>query len=142
MNILFVSHPSQILLKWNSVNDDATGYSIELLIDGTFQRIATNSINDTTYMDTGLLSSTEYTYRIRSFNSEYISEPSTEIKIATSESRNGEVLIALNAGGPTFTSVSGIQVYKSYKAILICDKRLCKRTFTKYALKALCTKPM
>jgi uncharacterized protein (DUF608 family) len=101
--------PSQILLQWKPAGGDIYGYYIETGLGGNFQRVATAAANDTAYLETGLLSSHEYTYRIRSFNSQNISDPGPEIKVTTEASGNGEVLLAINAGGANYLSGQGIQ---------------------------------
>ena len=100
--------PSQILLAWKASTGVVSGYNIELKVNDVFQQIALVNSTDTSYMDTGLLASKEYTYRIRAFNSENFSDPSEEIKLTTQESGNGDVLVALNAGGDTYQSSAGI----------------------------------
>jgi hypothetical protein len=101
-------NPSQILLKWNpSVN--ASGYIIEVKIGQTFQTVSQTASSDTFYLDTGLLRSSEYTYRVRSFNDQGFSEPSEEIVLFTKDGGNGEVINALNAGGGTYQSTGGVQ---------------------------------
>ncbi len=102
-------NPSMILLKWTSIAEDVSGYIIESKIGGNFQQLARMSNSDTSYTDTGLLSSKEYVYRIRSFNDQNVSDPSAEISVTTPESNNGDVLITLNAGGDAYKSVSGIE---------------------------------
>jgi hypothetical protein len=99
---------SQVLLSWNPVGGYILGYSVEIDIDGTFQTLGTTT--DTFYFDTGLLDSTSYTYRVRSYNEQYTSDPSTEIGVTTNRGGNGQVIHALNAGGGTYTSgISGIE---------------------------------
>jgi len=75
---------------------------------GGFRTLAATT--DTFYLETGLLESVSYTYRVRSYNIENISEPSSEILVATGEGGNGGVIYALNAGGGTYiSSSSGIE---------------------------------
>jgi len=98
---------SQILLSWSPVQGNILGYFVEIDIDGVFKTLGTTT--DTFYFDTGLLDTTAYTYRVRSYNGQNISDPSTEIVVTTAESGNGEVIHALNAGGDTYLSTSGIE---------------------------------
>jgi hypothetical protein len=101
---------SQILLTWRAVREGVIGYFVEIDIDGVFHTFGTTALNDTSFFDTGLLDFTTYTYRIRSYNGQYISDPSAEIIVTTSDGGNGEVIYALNAGGDTYTSqTSGIE---------------------------------
>jgi len=99
---------SQIFLTWNSVQGDVLGYYVEIDIDGVFRTVGTTP--DTFYLETGLLKSTDYTYRVRSYNGQYLSDASSEIDVATNEGGDGEVIHALNAGGDTYISqTSGIE---------------------------------
>jgi len=101
---------SQILLTWRPVGEGIIGYFVEIDIDGVFQTLGTTTLNDTFYFDTGLLDTTAYTYRVRSYNGQNISDPSSEIVVTTYEGGNGEVIHALNAGGDTYLSqMSGIE---------------------------------
>jgi uncharacterized protein (DUF608 family) len=103
-------NPSQILLSWSPAEGNILGYFVEIDIDGVFRTLGTTTFNDTFFFDTGLLDSTTYTYRIRSYNGQYISDASSEIDVTTSGGGNGEIIHALNAGGGTYvSSVSGIE---------------------------------
>lgn len=99
---------SQILLTWSAVEEDILGYYLDINIDGVFRTAGTTT--DTFYLETGLLKSTAYTYRVRSYNAGNISDPGTEIVVTTGGGGNGDVIHALNAGGNTYTSqASGIE---------------------------------
>lgn len=99
---------SQILLSWSAVGGDILGYYVDINIDGVFRTVGTTA--DTFYLETGLLKSTAYTYRVRSYNARNISDPGTEIVVTTSDGGNEEVIHALNAGGDTYlSSTSGIE---------------------------------
>ncbi len=103
-----VLNSSQILLSWSSVGGDVLGYYVEIYMGGVFKTLMITT--DTSYLETGLLDSTAYTYRIRSYNARNLSEPSTEIVATTGSGGNGEVVHALNAGGDTYISqMSGIE---------------------------------
>jgi hypothetical protein len=101
--------PSQILLRWQPSPGALSAYIIEMKKGGAYQQAATASANDSSYVDTGLLASTDYTYRIRSFNSQTISDPTPDITISTEPAGSGSVVLALNAGGGAYTSADGIQ---------------------------------
>ncbi|MEY2407909.1 MAG: acid phosphatase type 7 [Verrucomicrobiota bacterium] len=60
---------NEIQLAWNDVGNNELGYIIERSFDGTnFTRIATNGVDVTSYIDTGLVANTRFYYRIRAFN--------------------------------------------------------------------------
>ncbi len=101
--------PSQIELKWQSPSAEISGYKIEININDSFQTLATTTASDTFFIDTGLLKSTLYRYRVRAYNSQGVSGPSNECEGATQDGGNGEVIAALNSGGNTYLSESGIQ---------------------------------
>jgi hypothetical protein len=62
--------PSQIELTWTDNNSNEDGTRIERSTDGVnFIEIATVGVNVTVYSNGGLNSNTEYTYRLRAFNS-------------------------------------------------------------------------
>ncbi|MHC4558509.1 MAG: fibronectin type III domain-containing protein [Planctomycetota bacterium] len=60
---------SQIDLGWTDHADNETGFSIECIVEGSFTEIATVGADVTSYSDTGLASSTTYTYRVCAYNS-------------------------------------------------------------------------
>lgn len=63
------STPHAILLKWKDNSNNELGFSIERgQSTSTFNVIATTTANVTSYLDTGLASSTYY-YRARAFDS-------------------------------------------------------------------------
>jgi len=101
--------PSQVLLSWEKPAGDISGYIIESKIRGNFIQAAVVLPGDTTFLDNGLLPSTEYIYQVRAFNSVQTSEPGEEISVKTLKGGNGNVLIALNAGGGAFLSTTGIE---------------------------------
>ncbi|MBN1693881.1 T9SS type A sorting domain-containing protein [candidate division WOR-3 bacterium] len=104
----YVLNSSQILLSWSAVEGDILGYYLETDIDGVFRTLTATT--DTFYLETGLLKSTAYTYRVRSYNARNISDPGTEVVVTTTGGGDGDVINALNAGGDTYLSpVSGIE---------------------------------
>ncbi|HSZ59475.1 MAG TPA: DUF4082 domain-containing protein, partial [Tepidisphaeraceae bacterium] len=61
---------SQINLSWTDNSNNETGFLIERSTNGvTFTQIASLAANTTSYSDTGLAASTQYTYRVRATNS-------------------------------------------------------------------------
>ncbi|MEJ2306891.1 MAG: GH116 family glycosyl hydrolase, partial [candidate division WOR-3 bacterium] len=72
-----VLNSSQVLLSWNSVEGDILGYYVEIDMGGGFKTLTATA--DTFYLETGLLEYTSYTYRVRSYNIENISDPCNEI---------------------------------------------------------------
>ena len=60
---------SQLTVSWTDASNDETGFKIERSSDcATFIQIATVDANVTTYIDTSLVSSTMYCYRLRAYN--------------------------------------------------------------------------
>ncbi|RPI07133.1 MAG: T9SS C-terminal target domain-containing protein [Ignavibacteriae bacterium] len=102
-------NPSMVQLTWNAAPGDVSGYIVEIKKSGSFQQLARLNSTDTSYTDTGLLASTEYTYRVKAFDAQNISGPSADVIISTPRSNNGTSLIAVNAGGSAFQSAGGIQ---------------------------------
>ncbi len=80
---------SQINLSWNAPSDNGgsaiTGYKIERSPDGfTWNTIVSNTgSGTTTYSDTGLASSTTYTYRVSAINTIGTSSPSNTASATT-----------------------------------------------------------
>jgi len=105
-----VVSPSRIDLCWNrSAVGEINGYIIETKMGSTFKTLYRTTSVDTFFQDTGLRPSTTYTYRVKSYNALNTSQPSIEIEASTAGGGTGEVVAALNAGGSTFNSTSGIQ---------------------------------
>ncbi|MFO7669073.1 MAG: alginate lyase family protein [Bacteroidales bacterium] len=59
---------TQIALEWSDLPDREYGFRIERKEDTVFKEIALTGPGTTAYIDTGLVSSTEYIYRIVRFN--------------------------------------------------------------------------
>ena len=76
---------SQISLTWNPpINATGiTGYQIEYKTDSTSYSILSITGNLTTYLNTGLLPNTTYTYRVSAINSAGIGNSSNEYSITT-----------------------------------------------------------
>jgi subtilisin family serine protease len=77
---------TQINLSWANTYVDPVGFKIERRegTSGVFTEIADIGSNAASYSDTGLKKSATYTYRIRAYSSDYLSEYSVEIT-ATAE---------------------------------------------------------
>ena len=60
---------NQIQLTWTDVATNEFGYYIDRSLDGTnFTRIATNSFNTTSFLDSSLLAGITYHYRVIAYN--------------------------------------------------------------------------
>ncbi|MFT3843914.1 MAG: fibronectin type III domain-containing protein [Lacibacter sp.] len=69
LNAAVLSH-SSISIAWTDNATNESGYKIERKTgNGTFSLITTLSSNSSSYIDNGLIASTQYTYRVISFNS-------------------------------------------------------------------------
>jgi hypothetical protein len=77
---------SQISLTWNSpINATGiTGYQIEYKTGSASYSILSITGNQTTYLHTGLVPNTTYTYRVSAINSAGIGNPSNEYSATTS----------------------------------------------------------
>jgi parallel beta-helix repeat protein len=76
---------SQINLSWTDNSNNETGFLVERSPDGvTFTQIASLAANTTSYSDTGLAASTQYTYRVRAANASGDSAYSSVASAATS----------------------------------------------------------
>ncbi len=94
-----VISPLQIALSWTAPSNSAmypiTGYKIERSLDGgsTWSTIVSNTgSSSTTYSDTGLLPSTNYTYRVSAINSMQTTAPSNTVTAITPSANTGIVL--------------------------------------------------
>lgn len=71
---------TRIDLSWTDNSDNETKFIIERKVDGsTFSKIGEVSANVTTYSATGLVASTSYTFRVKSYN---LSGESTYVEVA------------------------------------------------------------
>lgn len=75
----------QIQINWTDNSGNEDGFKIERYsgTGGTYAQIAQVGANITTYLDTALQSSTQYCYRVRSFNSAGNSAYSNELCVTT-----------------------------------------------------------
>ena len=62
--------PTEIRLTWSDNSSDETGFRLERSVDGiNWTEFAVTAGNTSSYIDSGLVASTVYQYRIRSYNS-------------------------------------------------------------------------
>jgi len=99
---------SQINLSWTDNATNETGFRIERKTTGGFSQIATVGANVTTYSNTGLNSSTTYTYWVCAYNSAGTSAYSN---VASATTLPGEVSpyprparIGISTGHPNITA--------------------------------------
>jgi hypothetical protein len=63
------SGPGALTLTWTDASNNESGFKIERSLDGAnYGQIAMVGAGITTYPDSGLLTNTSYTYRVRAFN--------------------------------------------------------------------------
>ncbi len=75
---------TSISLQWRDNSNNEQGFYIERFNDGGFfTRIATVGANVTTYTDTGLTTSTSYSYRVQAFNADGVSAYSETVSATT-----------------------------------------------------------
>ncbi len=112
-----------IRINWEEV-DDAAGYRIYMLIDGTYTKIDTISGGDiTTYRVDGLNANSEYSFKVKAYGKDdtatvwgeasdeyYASTRTEQVVITTSTSSWGEITIKWN-------SVSGVDGYRVYMLV-------------------------
>jgi hypothetical protein len=101
--------PSRIDLIWHDNAENELGYRIDSKISGVFTLIGTVGADDTTFSNSALLQNTEYTYRVSAFNNYGTSDFSNEATAATLKAGNGDIILAVNAGGPAYAGKNGIQ---------------------------------
>jgi hypothetical protein len=101
--------PSRINLFWRDNATNETAYRIESKIGGIFKTIGIVNADDTSFSHTGLLQNTEYYYRVLAYNEDGNSDYSNETDAFTFHAGNGDVVIAVNAGGPSYSGKDGIQ---------------------------------
>jgi hypothetical protein len=101
--------PSRIDLFWRDNATDEIGYRVECKINGSFKLIGTVGADDTSFTHTGLLQNTNYSYRVLAYNTDGSSGFSNEADTVTLRAGNGDAIIAVNAGGPSYQSKDGIQ---------------------------------
>ncbi len=101
--------PSRIDLVWRNNAVDATGYRIECKIGGVFTTIGTVGAHDTTFSHTTLLQNTQYFYHVVAYNNDGNSGFSNVASAITKSAGTGDVVIAINSGGPLYLGKEGTQ---------------------------------
>ncbi len=96
---------SQIDLSWTDISENEDGFIIEQETAGSYSIIATLEANVTSFSDTDLSASTEYTYRVQAFNISGYSDYSNET-IATTEANTTAV--------SSIPSIGKDLIHKSY----------------------------
>ncbi|NJM14697.1 MAG: carbohydrate-binding protein [Bacteroidales bacterium] len=93
--------PSQINLSWTDNSGNEDGFMIERKTSsgGTYAEIATAAANANTYSSTGLAASTQYYYRVRSYNTAGNSAYSDEANATTQSGSACNWTFAANEGG-------------------------------------------
>lgn len=79
------SSQTQISLSWKDNSSDETGFKIEQKVssNGVWSQIAITNANTTTFTDTNLSPSTQYSYRVRTTNASGDSAYSNEVSATT-----------------------------------------------------------
>ena len=106
---------SQVNLSWiaptNNGGSPLTGYKIETKVGaGSWSTLAANAGTITTYSNTGLTPSTDYTYRVSAINSVGPSVPSTQVlattqPIQSSVTQNNGLDSSLTTGWQNYVSL-------------------------------------
>ena len=93
-----VQSSTEISLSWQDRANDEQGYYLERRTSGTsFTTIAQLGANSTSYVNTGLSSSTTYIYRLRAYRGTETSEAATTE--ATTQRRQVELQVRVNGSG-------------------------------------------
>jgi subtilisin family serine protease len=90
---------TQITLSWTDNSQTEDGYAIERLQAGGFVQIATVGPNITTFTQSGLSSSTSYTYRVRAFNAAAGTSLYSNEATGTTLAAPGDVPVDSGGGG-------------------------------------------
>jgi hypothetical protein len=94
---------NSVFLVWTDNSSNETGFNVERSTDGTsWTPIASTSANITSFIDTGLSSSTLYYHRVRAFNSTTYSGYSN-VDMTTTTPSGGQKLALWNMNGTAGT---------------------------------------
>jgi RHS repeat-associated protein len=100
---------NSLTLSWTDNATNEQGFKVERKISGTFVQVASVAANSTSYTDAGLSGATQYTYRVRAYNSDGDSAPTSDV--------NGTTAVALGVNliaNPSFESnLTGWFAYQS-----------------------------
>ena len=80
---------TRIDLSWQDNSNNETGFSIEALVNGTFQQIGTVGANMTGAQIVNLSPQTSYTFRVRALNGNMASAPSNQVTATTPQGGGG-----------------------------------------------------
>ena len=122
----------RIILTWTDRSDDESGFRIERRRGtGSYTQIASVPANTNSYTDTGLLPETQYTYRIRAYNSFGNSSYSNEAIAATPQMTR--TVIKLRVGQPSY-QVDGRTMVMDTSPIIMENRTLLPIRFVVEAL--------
>ncbi len=110
-----------INLTWRDMSDNEESFVIERMISGgTFQELQTMGANSTSFSDTGLTASTEYTYRIKALNSAGDSEWSETATASTmDDDEPDDFLVVDKVNGPYKTIAAAMRAVTAGQTIQV-----------------------
>ncbi|HAG11515.1 MAG TPA: hypothetical protein DCK76_09080 [Desulfotomaculum sp.] len=101
-----VQSATSIKLTWTDNSSNETGFKIERkLSGGSYSQLNKVSANTTSYTDTGLSSSTKYSYRVYAYNSSSNSKYSNEVNATTTNDTTLAAPSKLSASVQSATSI-------------------------------------
>ncbi len=105
-----VQSATSIKLTWTDNSSNETGFKIERkLSGGSYSQLNKVSANTTSYTDTGLSSSTKYSYRVYAYNSSSNSKYSNEVNATTNTATTNDTTLTapskLSASVQSATSI-------------------------------------
>ena len=112
---------SQIGLQWDDNSSNEDGFRIERKVGGgSFEFLVNKSSGDTSHQDTGLVSSTTYTYRVRAYNGDGDSDWSNDASNSplpeapsSLTSTAGDGTVSLDWDDNSEGDLDGYNVYRS-----------------------------
>ncbi|MFA5857448.1 MAG: SUMF1/EgtB/PvdO family nonheme iron enzyme [Elusimicrobiota bacterium] len=92
---VIVLSASQIRLMWKDNSNNEYGFIIERKegVNGTYAQVGTVGANVAKYDDTGLTEGTQYYYRVRSYNGDHDSIPTSEESVTPATIPDGMVMV-------------------------------------------------